>query len=141
MITLRNLISAYAIAGHGCEVIKPRITFSCGLIYFDCSLDDAVRIKQAGVVRLFIARIMFPLALLSILSLIWKFAFHTSVPGFIWTGGLLWFYFTICPLVHTDLHRLFHYINPNELGVRQSAAFLTNHFFVRARVWYRRFAG
>ncbi|CAK0771321.1 membrane hypothetical protein [Gammaproteobacteria bacterium] len=106
VISMKNLLSAGALAYYQCEVLRPRLRFSYGLIFFDCELDDIVMAGRTRIFRLFAMRILFPLLFMPVavaLSFLWTF------PEIVRQVCWFTFLFGVAPLFESELTKYMYY--------------------------------
>lgn len=130
VISLKNLLTAYVLSARKCDVVRPRIQFMLGLVYFDCDPIDIIGAGRTAVVRLYALRVLLPFVLLAGISLL-------SALGMV--GGLflplvkeacvLVAVFSILPLADTDMNKALGILTAGTADFGQNLSFLRKRYF------------
>ncbi|MBN2035742.1 MAG: cyclic nucleotide-binding domain-containing protein [Chitinispirillaceae bacterium] len=132
IISVKNVLSAYALAGAGLQPFHPRVVMYCGFVYIDCTTTDIVSLGAFAVIRLYIFRLLIPILLLFVVT-----AFGPIVSGMVALmtfkkACILVTAFSVMPLVKTDLNNMLYLIASSTRDFKQSLAYLGKKYFSRA---------
>jgi CRP-like cAMP-binding protein len=105
IISLKNVLSAFAMSARGLTVIKPRIRFFLGLVYFDFDASDIVSAGIWGVARFYAFRIILPFTLMSCISLLTMLGVSVPFISLFKEVCMLVAGFSLSPLANTDMNR------------------------------------
>jgi CRP-like cAMP-binding protein len=131
IVSVKNIVSAYALTASGLQPFSPRITMYCGFVYFDCTITDIVSLGPFAIIRLYVLRLLIPLLILHVVA-----AFGPMVPGSIALMTLkkaciLVTAFSVMPLVQTDLNNLLYLLTSSTRDFKQSLVYLGKKYFSR----------
>ncbi len=138
MVSIKNLLTAYALAGRGCEVITPRVRFEFGLVYFDCDPADIITAGRTAVIQLHGLRILLPLALMTGLTLLAVLGLNAPVLGLIKEACILVAVFGILPLANTDMNRALGVLSNGTTNFAQNLAYLRTQYVAHFLSFKRR---
>jgi CRP-like cAMP-binding protein len=130
IISCKNLFSAYILSGNECEVIFPRIRFLWGILFFDCDLSDIVKVGRRAAVRLYSARILFPLVLAMIAAVVWEFVYALPLILLFRQLCIIVSFISLSPLLPTDLNKLLGLLRPDGGDAKKSVTFLRKRFLI-----------
>jgi CRP-like cAMP-binding protein len=132
IVSIKNILSAYALAGSGLRPFHPRMVMCCGFIYFDCTTTDIVSLGAFAVIRFYVFRLLIPVLMLFIIA-----AFGPVVSGMVALmtfkkACILITAFSVMPLVKTDLNNMLYLLTSSTRDFRQSLAYLGKKYFSHA---------
>ncbi|CAK0775493.1 membrane hypothetical protein [Gammaproteobacteria bacterium] len=132
IVNIKNLLSAFALSYHQCQVLHPRLQFKYGLFFFDCELTDIVTAGNLVVTRLFAMRMGFPLLFMPIcMALSYFWTFSEIVRQACWFV----FLFSISPLLESEMTQYVYYITEFGAGGRPLHRFLRKKFLIELFSW------
>jgi CRP-like cAMP-binding protein len=130
VLSIKNLISAYVLAAHGCNVGRPRISFYYGLVFFNADLDDILKAGPRTAVRFFGGRIVCQFVLLFLALALWHFFPALTALLLAAQACLITAFFSLSPLINSDLSRMLYLVVPQAGRAKGAVTFLTRRFLI-----------
>ncbi|CAK0769626.1 membrane hypothetical protein [Gammaproteobacteria bacterium] len=125
VITIKNLLSAFALSYDQCEILRPQLRFRYGLAFFECGLDDIVSAGTTVVSRLFLMRMLFPLLFMPAGVVL---SYYLTFPEIVRQACWFAFLFGISPLMESDLTQYLYYVTEFGASGRPLNRFLRKKF-------------
>jgi CRP-like cAMP-binding protein len=133
LLSIKNLLTAYAINAAGCKVYHPRVRSVCGFIYFDCTTTDMVSAGAISIVKIFGFRMFLPVLLLQLVTAIGPcLPVGHLAPATFKKACFLVAAFSISPLVKTDLNNMLYLMTRSTRDFYQCLSYLGKRYFFRA---------
>lgn len=131
VLSLKNLLTSYAMAALNCDVIRPRIRFLAGLVFYDCDPSDIVSAGKPAVIRLYALRILLPFALLATISLLSSLGLGGLFLPLLKQACILIAVISILPLANTDMNKALGILTSGTTDFGQNLAFLRKRYFAQ----------
>jgi CRP-like cAMP-binding protein len=132
ILSVKNLLSAYALAAKGCTVFHPRLRSVCGFVYFDCTITDVVSAGPALVVKVFGIRMFLPILILQATTALEPYIpGGLLIPATIKKACFLIAAFSIMPLAKTDLNNMLYLLTRSTRDFYQSLSYLGKRYVFR----------
>jgi CRP-like cAMP-binding protein len=131
IVSTKNILSAYLLAGNGLQTIRPRMVMVWGFIYFDCTITDIVSLGPFATVRLYIMRLLVPILMLHGAAALGLFFPGDFVLAIFKKTCIIITAFSLMPLIKTDLNNLLFLVSSSTRDFKQSLVFLGKKYFSR----------
>ena len=132
IISVKNILSAYALAAYGLQPFRPRLSLYCGFIYFDCTITDIVSLGPLAVIRLYVFRLLIPILMLHVVTAFGPMISSMAVLMAFKRACILVTAFSVMPLIQTDLNNMLYLLTSSTRDFKQSLAYLGKRYFLRA---------
>jgi CRP-like cAMP-binding protein len=131
IVSTKNILSAYLLAGNGLQPIRPRIVMVWGFIYFDCTITDIVSLGPFATVRLYVIRLLVPILMLHGAAALGPFFTGDFVLAIFEKTCIIITAFSVMPLIKTDLNNMLYLVSSSTRDFKQSLVFLGKKYFSR----------
>jgi CRP-like cAMP-binding protein len=131
IVSVKNILSAYALAANGLQPFHPRVSMYGGFIYVDCTITDSVSLGPFAVIRLYVFRLLIPLLMLHVITAFGPVISSMTVLMAFKKACILVSAFSVMPLVKTDLNNMLFLLTSSTSDFKQSLAYLGRKYFLR----------